>query len=288
MGRVVSCGDDGARAQQAAYRIRNEEGQSRMTRITLCGVAGRMGTEISRALKAQPDMALVLGVEAKGHCAVGSTIDGAPVVDDLRAGFRACDVIVDFAAPPAAQSARIAAEKGVAFITGTTGLDEVQQAELKQAAKCIPLLYASNMSMGITAAGALLRTAVRWLPGYDVEIMEMHHRRKQDAPSGTALRLAGIVREAQDELKALHGRVGETGGRSGHELGIHALRGGDVVGEHHVIFAGPGERLVITHIADNRMAFVAGVLAGVRFIIGRSPGLYGMEDVLGIRAQGSG
>ncbi|MCK4304209.1 MAG: 4-hydroxy-tetrahydrodipicolinate reductase [Candidatus Eisenbacteria sp.] len=260
-----------------------------MIRVALCGAAGRMGREISSAVDAAAEMKLVLAIERPDHPELGAMINSVILQDDLRMHFTACDVIVDFTTPQGTvKHAGIAVEKATAFVTGTTGLEGTQIDALHEAAKSIPLLFASNMSMGMTVMGALTRTAARNLPGtYDTEIMEMHHRRKQDAPSGTALRLAGILREERSKLELRHGRSGRTGKRSGQELGVHALRGGDVVGEHHVIFAGPGERLILTHIADNRGAFVSGVLAALEFIVGQPAGFYGMEEVLGARPEDS-
>jgi len=255
-----------------------------MIRVTVCGAAGRIGSEVARAVAAADEMAFVLAVERRGHPAVGATLHGAPVVDDLAAGFRESDVIIDFTTPPATgDTVRLAAEQGVAFISGTTGLDDPQQTALRAAAERIPVVYAPNMSMGVSVVTRLIRDAVRLLPAYDIEIVEMHHRRKKDAPSGTALKFAEVLEATRRDLRRIFGRSGATGERASDEIALHSLRGGDVVGEHHVIFAGPGERVVVTHRAESRGAFVAGVLQAVRFVADRAPGFYGMEDVLGIR-----
>jgi 4-hydroxy-tetrahydrodipicolinate reductase len=245
-----------------------------------------MGQVLAAGIARDPELQLVLAVERSGHPMVGTHLGTAPVRDDLDAAFTDCEVVVDFSLPQATvRHARIAADRGVAFVSGTTGLDAEQERALRAAGERIALLFASNMSMGIAVAAELVKMAARRLPtAYDAEILEFHHRRKRDAPSGTALRLAGVLNDARDGLEPCHGRVGETGERSSAELGIHALRGGDVVGEHHVIFAGPGERLVVKHIADSREAFVAGTLAGVHFVASHRAGFYSMEDVLSLGA----
>ncbi len=242
-----------------------------MIQVALCGAAGRMGVEITRALREAPDLRLVLAVEHGEHPVLREPPGAVAWTDDLARDFGDTEVIVDFSPPRAVmRHLSIAVSRATPFVTGTTGFADEEQAALRAAGERIPLVWASNMSRGIAVAGDLLSQAVSRLSDYDVEIVEMHHRRKRDAPSGTALRLAEIIQSAR-------GRVGE--------LGIHALRGGDAVGEHHVILAGPGERLVVTHIADSRGAFVAGVLAAIRFLEHRSPGCYDMNDVLGIRSS---
>jgi 4-hydroxy-tetrahydrodipicolinate reductase len=257
-----------------------------MIRVTLCGAAGRMGGEIRRAIAAAPDLTLVLAVERPGHPQVGACLDDVPLTDALAGALTLGDVIVDFTAPEAAVAhAETAAQRGLGYVSGTTGLSAEQLESLHRAAERIPLLHANNMSLGIAVLCALLRQAGGLLPEADLEIVEMHHRRKKDAPSGTALRLAGVLQQARAELSPVHGRHGLVGERGAQELGIHALRGGDVVGEHHVIFAAAGERLVLSHIAESRGAFVSGALAGVRFVAERDPGFYTMEDVLGLAGR---
>lgn len=245
-----------------------------------------MGSEIAASLAGEADLQLVAALEARDHPSVGTRLDGVPILASLDALDQTGDVMVDFTlAQPALTHARYAAAHGIAFVSGTTGFSPAQEESLRAAAEKIPVLWASNMSRGITTAGHVLESIVQCLPDYDVEIVEMHHRRKQDAPSGTALKLAEVVRSARHDLQMRHGRVGQVGPRKDAELGMHALRGGDVVGEHRIVFAGPGERLILTHIADSRAAFVAGALAALRFLPGRPPGLYSMDDVLtGTRA----
>lgn len=254
-----------------------------MIRVILAGAGGRMGQEIRPALREAEGLRLVGMAEAPGHPATGSEVDGHTIRDRLSWAAGEADVVIDFTTAGATPDiAAYAAERGMGLVSGTTGLTTEQEASLREAAASIPLLHASNMSPGVTALRALVRQAAEMLRFYDVEITEMHHRRKTDAPSGTALSLARVVQDVRPELTVVHGREGATGPRGAAELGLHSLRGGDVVGEHHVLFAGTGERLRLTHIADHRGAFVAGVLAACRFVAGREPGFYTMEDVLGI------
>jgi 4-hydroxy-tetrahydrodipicolinate reductase len=243
-----------------------------------------MGAEIARAVEAADDLELAAAIERPGHPAVGTRLHGVTIHDELATRLGGCAVVIDFTAPAAA-TAHLAAARaaGVAFASGTTGLNDAQEAEFSAAALAIPVLRASNMSLGVAVAGELLRRAARQLPGYDVEIVEFHHRRKRDAPSGTALHLAEVIRRERAGAVFVHGRQGETGERPAGEIAIHALRGGDVVGDHRVIFAGPGERLEVRHIADHRGCLVAGALAAARFLAQRPPGFYGMADVLGLR-----
>ncbi len=252
-----------------------------MVRIALCGAAGRMGTEIGAAVEAAEDLALVGAIERRDHPRLGETVAGVRLSADLRAVLGACDLVVDFTRAEASlEHLEACAAAGVGFVTGTTGFDDVQTERLRAAAARIPLLWASNMSLGVTTALELAPQVARRLSEYDVEIVEMHHRHKRDAPSGTAVRLAEALAQVRRDLRAVHGRHGTPGPRDGRELGMHALRGGDVVGEHRIIFAGPGERLEIRHVADHRGCFVAGALAAVRFLAGRDAGLYDMRDVV--------
>lgn len=254
-----------------------------MIAVAVCGAGGRIGHDVACAIASEAGMGLVLAVERAGHSAVGGKLCGAPVVDDLGRAGRDCHVAVDFTAPPAASAlVKIAAERGLAYVCGSTGLSASDLAALREAAARIPVVYAPNMTLGVAIVNRLIRDAARLLPRHDIEIVEMHHRRKKDAPSGTALRFAETLQSVRQGARRINGRSGMTGERPSDEIAIHALRGGDVVGEHHVIFAGPGERVTITHQAESRAAFVAGVLRSVRFVVGREAGFYSIEDVLGI------
>lgn len=255
------------------------------------GAAGAMGKRIVRLLANVPDRRLVCAMEREGHPdlgkdagllagtdPVGVTI-GTELVGDAQ-------VLLDFSAPEATMArARECAGRGVALLVGTTGLSEDQAGELRDAiARRVPVLLTPNMSVGVNLLFRLAADVARALgEGYDVEIVEAHHRRKVDAPSGTAMEIARRVcealgRDVQADLR--HGRHGQCGPRTSREIGMHALRGGDVVGDHTVIFAGEGERVELTHKASSRDVFARGALRAAAFLIGRAPGLYSMEDVL--------
>jgi 4-hydroxy-tetrahydrodipicolinate reductase len=253
-------------------------------RIALCGAAGRMGSVIARAIAQGDGFTLAHALEHAGHPLLGTPLAGTRLSDDLAGGLRDCDVLVDFTlASEAAAHARAAAAAGVPLVCGVTGLDEAARATLRLASERIAVVHAPNMSLGIALLGHVLREMQARLPeGYDVEIVELHHRRKLDSPSGTALHLAEILAAARPGAHIVHGRADGSGARGAGEIVIHSLRAGDVVGEHRVLFAGPGERIEFTHHAESRDAFASGALAAARFVLGRRPGLYGMNDVLGI------
>jgi len=252
--------------------------------VALLGAQGQMGVALVAALEEAADLRLAACVERAGHPALGTMIAGVALTDDLEGAVAAAELVIDFSLPAAtARAVAVAARLGRPFVSGVTGLDAAQEAELAAAAQIIPVVHAPNMSLGVHLLEHLLREAARRLPlEYDIELVEMHHRRKRDAPSGTARRWAAALQAERERLEPIYGRRGETGPRPPQELGIHALRGGDVVGEHRVIFAGPGERIVFVHQAESRAAFVQGVLRAARFALERSPGRYGMAAVLGI------
>jgi 4-hydroxy-tetrahydrodipicolinate reductase len=167
-------------------------------------------------------------------------------------------------------------------VSGTTNLDAGTRRALEKAAESIPVLWAANTSLGVQVLAEIVEQALRRLgSGYDVEIVELHHRRKVDAPSGTARRLVDAVRTVRGHLAERHGRDGDIGARSQNEVGVFGVRGGDVVGDHTVYLLGPGERIELTHRATSRELFAHGALRAARFIVGKAPGLYGMADVLG-------
>jgi 4-hydroxy-tetrahydrodipicolinate reductase len=215
---------------------------------------------------------------------------GVPVADDLRPLLDAvqADVVVDFTSHEASvRNTEVAAAHGVAMVIGSTGISADDRAHIRQGAARIPVVLSPNMSVGVNVMFALVEQAARVLgDSCDVEIVEMHHGRKKDAPSGTAVRLAEVAAEAlhrdatRDVVYARHGMIGE---RTPREIGVMALRGGDVVGEHTVYFAGQGERLEITHRATSRDQFARGALRAALWVKGRPPGLYDMHDVLGLR-----
>jgi 4-hydroxy-tetrahydrodipicolinate reductase len=266
-----------------------------MTDIAVHGAGGRMGRAIIEVVLDEKQR-LAGAVEHAGHASIGTDAGllvgradplGVPVTDRLHEVLKAAEVVIDFSLPEgtAALLRACKAEKTPAVV-GTTGLDDDANAALRELAEVVPVVYAPNFSVGVNVFWALSRRAVE-LAGedFDLEIVEMHHHHKVDAPSGTAARLAEVVAEARGldlARDAVYGRSGRPGARKPGEIGIHALRGGDVVGEHTLILAGPGERIELTHRAHDRSIFARGAVRAARWVTGRDPGLYGMADVLGI------
>jgi 4-hydroxy-tetrahydrodipicolinate reductase len=254
-----------------------------MIKVILCGALGRVGRTIAGEIAIENDIQLAGAVEAPGHAELGSSLFGVEVVGKLKDCLTAGDIVVDFTNPEASLShIKACAKAGKAAVVGTTGFSQKQSSEARKAAKRIPLLMSPNMSVGVNLLFKIVGDVGAALDDFDVEIVETHHNRKKDSPSGTAVRIAEIIESVRPGLTRVHGREGLVGERKPDELGMHSLRGGDVVGEHTVIFAGEGERLELTHRAHSRRTFARGVLRAVRFIKGKKPGLYSMADVLGI------
>lgn len=208
--------------------------------------------------------------------------------DDLHAALGGCDGVIDFSAMQITASvARACAEAGKLLVIGTTGHEQPERDLIAAAAEKIPLVFSPNYSVGVNTLFWLTRKAAEILgPGFDLEVVEMHHRLKKDSPSGTARRLAEILAEARklDYAEAArHGRAGLVGERTGNEIGVHAIRGGDVVGDHTVIYAAPGERLELTHKASSRDTFARGALRAAKWAATQPAGLYDMQDVLGLK-----
>ncbi len=244
-----------------------------MTRVIITGSKGRMGKAL-----------LACAPQHREIEVVGQIDQG----DDLRAVIDRADVVIDFSSHTAtAAIAELCSSHGKAMVVGTTGHDESQKSLITHHASRIPMVLSSNYSTGVNTLFWLTRKAAEILgPGYDLEIVEMHHRLKKDAPSGTAKSLAEIlaeVRRQQLARVARHGRVGIVGERTAEEIGIHSVRGGDVVGDHTVIFSTLGERLELTHKASSRETFAHGALRAAVWVVGRKPGLYDMQDVLGLK-----
>ena len=218
---------------------------------------------------------------------LGIEPNGVPIGDDSAASIRAARCVIDFTVPEATVAhARVAADKGVSMVIGTTGLDPQQTAAIHEAARKVPILWAANMSIGINILLALVeKTAAMLDPAYDIEVLEMHHRHKIDAPSGTALalgRAAAAGRQVKLEEVWRKSRDGHTGARPTGEIGFATLRGGEEVGVHTVMFAAAGERLELSHRAFSRETYASGAVRGALWLQGKSPGLYGMKDVLGL------
>lgn len=229
--------------------------------------------------------ALIEGAGADKALALAASFD---VGDDAAAAIARGDVVIDFTRPEGTLAHLAHCERlGKAMVIGTTGLGEREKAAIGDAAKKIPIALSPNFAVGVNAVFKLAETAARILgDDFDVEIVEAHHRQKVDAPSGTALKLGEIVASAlgRDLGKvAKHGREGDTGARPPKEIGFHALRGGDIVGEHIVVFAGVGERVEVSVRSQSRMTYALGALRAAKFLSGRKPGLYSMEDVLGLK-----
>jgi 4-hydroxy-tetrahydrodipicolinate reductase len=264
-------------------------------RIGILGCAGRMGRMLVAETKALAGLSLAAGGEAPGSPMLGRDIGelagigrvGLSATSDLAAVFAAAEAVIDFTTPAASVAhAEQAAASGKALVIGTTGLDAAQAEAIAAAARRAPIVWAPNMSPAVTLLLALVEQAARRLgEEYDVEILEMHHRHKVDAPSGTALalgRAAAAGRGIDLAERSQRVRDGHTGPRRGGDIGFATLRGGDAVGDHLVIFAGEGERLELAHRAGSRRIFALGALRAARWATGRPPGLYGMKDVLGL------
>jgi 4-hydroxy-tetrahydrodipicolinate reductase len=232
---------------------------------------------------ATDDLELAGAVEVPDHPDLGGSIAGITVTAALADALPDGDVLVDFTNPDAALSnITAAAEANTAAVVGTTGLKSEQLIEAEKLTERIPLLISPNMSAGVNLMFRIAEDIAKALPDFDIEILEMHHNRKKDSPSGTAARLADTIEKIRTDARRVYGREGMVGPRDPEELALHSLRGGDVVGEHTVIFAGEGERVELTHRAHSRRTFARGTIRAIRFIEGKKPGLYTMADVLGL------
>ncbi len=264
-------------------------------KIAIAGSAGRMGQTLIEAVLKDAGMSLAAALEQADSAHIGrdaGELVGAPcgvaITADFDAALAGVDCLIDFTRP-AGTLAHMAAcrRRGVAMVIGTTGMEVEHKLQIQDASRDIPIVFAPNMAVGVNLVFKLLDTAARVLSqGYDIEVVEAHHRHKVDAPSGTALRMGEVVAEAlgRDLSKcAVYGREGVTGERDPSTIGFATIRGGDIVGDHTVLFAGTGERVEITHKAASRMPYALGSLRAARFIEGRKSGLYDMQDVLGLR-----
>ena len=266
-----------------------------MADVVVAGAAGRMGSRLVALLKNERDLRLVAALEAPGHAAIGQDAGavagvGAAAVTigaDAEAALTAGRLLVEFSVPEATLAhLRLVARVGGRAVIGTTGFSPAQRDEVARLAAAVPILLSPNMSLGVNVAFHVLDLVARLLgDDYDVEISEVHHRFKKDAPSGTALRMAEVVALALGRdlsQTAVYGRHGLPGERTQKEIGIMSLRSGDVVGEHTVSFGSLGERLELTHKAHSRDNFARGALRAAHFVAAASPGLYSMQDVLGL------
>ncbi|HSL91761.1 MAG TPA: 4-hydroxy-tetrahydrodipicolinate reductase [Candidatus Limnocylindrales bacterium] len=267
-----------------------------MARVVVCGAMGRMGRAILAALKEQPFGLVLSGaVEAPGHAllgqdafeAAGAGKSGVPVTDDFPRAIATADVAVDFThAASSVAHARQAAAAGKAIVIGSTGFTPEQLSEVRDASKGIPCVLSPNMSVGVNLMFKVAAHVACVLgDDYDVEIVEVHHRFKKDSPSGTAVKLANAVAGALGrDMKevGVYGRQGMVGERSRKEIGVFAVRAGDVVGEHTLVFGGIGERFEITHRAHSRETFARGAVRAAAWVVGKPGGVYDMRAVLGV------
>ena len=264
-------------------------------RFAVAGAGGRMGRTLIEAILKASDAELAGALEMAGSPFLGKdagelvgTPCGVTISDDIEATLAKVDCLIDFTRPEGTlRHMDTCRRRGVRMVIGTTGMNTEQKLAIQDASRDVPIVFAPNMAVGVNLVFTLLETAARILnEGYDVEIVEAHHRHKVDAPSGTALRMGEVVAQALGrELSecAVYGREGHTGERPARQIGFATVRGGDIVGDHTVLFAGTGERVEITHKAASRMPYALGALRAARFLRGRKAGLFDMQDVLGLR-----
>ncbi|MCK5594561.1 4-hydroxy-tetrahydrodipicolinate reductase [bacterium] len=257
-----------------------------MINVIVNGACGRMGKRIINLLSDQRNLRLCGAVEIPSHPDIGKDV-GVKITSSIKDIIESADVVVDFSSVEGALASVVACAKyKKALIIGVTGLTAEALSEIESISCKVPCLVSSNMSVGVNLLCKLVEQASSILGDeYDVEIIEAHHRFKKDAPSGTAKTLAEVISKVKDkklEDTAVYGRKGLVGGRKRDEIGIHAVRAGDIVGEHTVIFGGGGERIELKHIASTRDTFAQGVIKAIRFISAQKAGLYNMRDVLGV------
>ncbi|MFL4982750.1 MAG: 4-hydroxy-tetrahydrodipicolinate reductase [Xanthobacteraceae bacterium] len=264
-------------------------------RLIVAGAGGRMGRTLVRAIAETPGLVLAGATEAAGSHLIGEDsgvlaglpANRVPLVSEVKPLTIAADAIIDFTAPAATTAlAALAAETNIAHIIGTTGLSASDEAKIKDAARRAIIVKSGNMSLGVNLVAALARRVAKALDDdFDIEILEMHHNKKVDAPSGTALLLGRAAAEGRGldlDQHSVRSRDGHTGARQRGDIGFAALRGGTVVGEHSVIFAGTAERIELVHKAEDRVIFARGALKAALWTRGQKPGLYSMADVLGL------
>ena len=264
------------------------------TKVVITGVSGRMGMALLEGVFADDDLSLHAALDRSDSAMLGSDAgsplgvkSGVKISSDLHVALEGADVLIDFTRPEAAMQYLAACEKAsVKMVIGTTGFSEEEKSTIETAAKNNAVVFAPNMSVGVTLLINLVEQAAKVLnEGYDIEVVEMHHRHKVDAPSGTALRLGEAAAQGLgQDLKdcAVYAREGITGERDAGKIGFATLRGGDVVGDHTVVYAGTGERVEITHKASSRATFALGALRAAKFLSQKTSGLYDMRDVLGL------
>ena len=263
-------------------------------KIAIAGASGRMGQMLVQAVLADEGLQLSGALDVAGSAQLGQDAaaalgrsSGTMIVSDLRQGLQGAQVLIDFTRPEGTMAhLALCRELGVNLVIGTTGFSEAQKQQITEAAGDIAIVMAPNMSVGVNVTLRLLQMAAQALSiGYDIEIIEAHHRHKVDAPSGTALKMGEVIAQALGrDLKdcAVYERYGHTGERDPSTIGFSTIRGGDIVGDHTVLFAGTGERIEVTHKSSSRATYAQGSLRAARFLAGRRSGLYDMFDVLGL------
>ena len=264
-------------------------------KFAIAGASGRMGRMLIETVLNTPDAQLVGALDIPGSPYLGQDPaaflgkdTGIKITADLKEGLKDAEFLIDFTRPEGTLAhLAVAAEMGVKMIIGTTGFSDEQKATLKKASDKIAIVFAPNMSVGVNATFKLLEVAAKILnQGYDIEIIEAHHKHKVDAPSGTALKMGEVIADALGEKLddvAVYAREGHTGERKEGSIGFATIRGGDIVGDHTVLFAGDGERIEISHKSSSRQSYAQGSLRAARFLQGQSNGLFDMQDVLGLR-----
>ena len=279
-----------------AGAVQPQAAGSHQHQVAVAGATGRMGHMLIEAIRASDDCVLAGALDIASSPAIGNDAaaflghaSGVPVTADVAAGLEHAHVLIDFTRPEGTlQHLKVCRQRGVKMVIGTTGFSDAQKEQIADAARDIAIVMAPNMSVGVNVTMKLLEMAAKALStGYDIEIIEAHHRHKVDAPSGTALKMGEVIAEALGrDLKqcAVYAREGVTGERDPSTIGFSAVRGGDIVGDHTVLFAGTGERIEIVHRSASRATYAQGSLRAVRFLAGQQKGLFDMFDVLGLRA----
>ena len=265
-------------------------------RVAIAGASGRMGRMLIEAVLASPDLQLAGALDAAGNPSLGTDAGaflgkntGVLITSDVAQGLANAQVLIDFTRPEGTLAhLAAAADKGVCVVIGTTGFDDAQKAQIAAFAQKTAVVFSANMSTGVNVTFKLLEMAAKALQegGYDIEIIEAHHKHKVDAPSGTALKMGEVIAEAQGTQladRAVYERYGHTGARVDGSIGFATVRGGDIVGDHTVLFAGDGERIEIAHKSSSRAGYAKGSLRAARYVAAHSTGLFDMYDVLGLK-----
>jgi 4-hydroxy-tetrahydrodipicolinate reductase len=253
-----------------------------MIKVVICGASGRMGQTLGRMVHDAPDLELAGGIDLKP-----GSFFGAEIVESKDAGAllqkTQADVLIDFTVASAAVgNVQMAARNNCALIVGTTGITAEQRAEMEKAIHGhVPAVISSNFSIGVNIFLQLVRESAKLLKDYDIEVIEAHHRAKRDAPSGTAKTILQIIEEEAGNREKMYGREGMTERKN--EIGVHVIRGGDIVGDHKVMYSKNYETIELSHQAYDRSVFASGALVAARWVVGKKPGIYGMGDVLGLK-----